>query len=128
MKLGTSIVLAFLLAGCVSNGGGQRAWEWKATDRTGYTRASTAEGTAPLVARAEADFRVLPAFPEYPPMPLYLAVVAHHQDGRTLLSFRIGAVSDVEAVYIFNAQGEIVDRYLHSYWGVTTARPSTRRR
>ena len=111
------MIFTFLLAACVSSGGSQRTWDWKQTDGTGYTRASRLDGIAPLIARAEADFSVSPAFPEYPLRPLYLAVMARHFDGRTLLSFRIGGVSDVEAVYIFNAQGEITERYLHSYWG-----------
>jgi hypothetical protein len=32
-----------------------------------------------------------------------------------ILAFSFGD-SDSYAIYIFNARGEIIDRYVHSYW------------
>lgn len=113
----------FFLAGCSGLAQHARPWEYKATDRAGFTRI-TEQGIAPLIRRAEQDFRASPAFPEHGPRSLEPIAVARHRDGRTLIAFSIGGISDMNAVYLFDIRGEITDRYLHSYWGVPADRMS----
>src|SRR4051794_694313 len=110
------VLLALLVASCATGTGGALPWEYRGTVRSGYARVA-AEGVDALVARAEANFLASPAFAENGPMPLILVGVARRADGRTKLAFAIGGLSDTEAIYVFNSRGEIVDRYLHSYWG-----------
>lgn len=110
------LFLAFLVAGCANTGVGVGPWEYKTTDFSGYTNVS-ADGVAALIRRAENDFNASPAYPDAAPRPISVTRVARRPDGRTLIAFSIGHMSDTRVIYIFNSQGEIVDRYLHSFWG-----------
>jgi hypothetical protein len=109
-------LLAFLIAGCVGLNSRVRPWEYKTSSREGYARIA-GEDLTPLIRRAEVDFRASPAFPEGRPMALEVLGAARHRDGRMLIAFSMGGASDVAAIYIFDSRGEIIDRYLHSYWG-----------
>jgi len=91
-------------------------WEYRAVDVSGYARLSP-NGVAALIRRAEEDFRASPAYSDGGPRPISVAGAARGPDGRILIAFSIGGVSDTRAMYIFNSEGEIVDRYLHSFWG-----------
>ena len=113
----SKMLLCIFLAGCVSTQTLDNAatWEYKSTDRAGYVSV-TAHSVNSMVRRAEENFRNNPAFSEFGPHALLFVGAARHLDGRVLIAFSIGGISDVNAVYVFNRRGEIVDKYLHSYW------------
>ena len=67
-----------------------------------------------LVRRAQANFSSSPVAPHFR-APLELGDVGRRPDGRTIMAFYFGN-SDAFAIYIFNARGEIIDRYVFSYW------------
>jgi hypothetical protein len=115
-------ILALLLAGCAATTSPSPPWEYKATTESAYTRIS-AEQARPLVRRAEDDFRASPPFPDSGPMPLLFIDAIRRTDGRTLVAFYMGVVSDVSAIYIFDSRGNIEDRYLHSWWRERGNRP-----
>ena len=108
-------IFAFLVVSCASTMSGVGNWEYKTTNFSGYTTVSSDEVPA-LIRRAEEDFRASPAYPDDGPRRLSVVRVKRRPDGRTLIAFAIGGVSDTLAIYIFGPQGEIVDRYLHSFW------------
>lgn len=110
------LIFVFLVAGCANTMVGVGPWEYKTTDFSGYTNVPFDE-VAALIRRAQSDFSVSPAYPEGGPRPISVTRVARRADGRTLIAFTIGVMSDTRAIYVFDSQGEIVDRYLHSFWG-----------
>lgn len=119
MKGAGLMASALLAAGCAHATTNASYWPTKATDFSGYTPVSP-DQAAGLIARAEADFRVSPLrlYPEDDgARPLLLRRAARRPDGRTLIAFYVDHVSDMYAIYVFNAEGEIIDRYIHSFWG-----------
>src|SRR5688572_23675463 len=110
------LFFAFLLIGCAPNLVGVGPWEYRSTNSSGCSY-SPPDSVAMLIRRAETDFDSSPAYPDNGRRPVSVNRVAHCADGRTLIAFSIGGVEDTLAIYIFDAQGEIVDRYLHSFWG-----------
>jgi hypothetical protein len=109
------VILALLLAGCAATTSRTPPWAYKATPESAYTRIS-AEQARPLIRRAEEDFRASPPYPDGRQMPLVFIDAVRRTDGRTLVAFYMGVVSDVSAIYIFDSSGNIADRYLHSWW------------
>ena len=110
------IGLLFVLAAGCAHPEAKSVWEYKRSDFSGYTTISSADA-ANLIRQAERDFRDSPAYPDDGPRPLSVTRVARRSDGTILIAFSIGLMSDTRAIYIFNPEGEIVDRYLHSFWG-----------
>jgi hypothetical protein len=96
--------------------GGVGNWEYKTTDFSGYATVSSDEVPA-LISRAEEDFRASPAYPDGGPRRLSVVRVKRRPDGKTLIAFSIDGVSDTFAIYVFDPQGKIVERYLRSFWG-----------
>ncbi len=115
MKFPTLALSAFLACSCASTLAEPPPWEAKAPDLAGYRRVSM-ESMAEMIRHAEADFRASPAYPDHGPIPISAIGAARRPDGMTVIAFSLAA-TDVNAVYIFNSEGQIVDRYLHSYWG-----------
>jgi hypothetical protein len=67
-----------------------------------------------LVRRAQANFSTSPVAPRFQ-APIQPIDAGRRPDGRTIMAFYFGE-SDRHAIYVFNARGEIIDRYVHSYW------------
>ncbi|HVQ06843.1 MAG TPA: hypothetical protein VMS43_00260 [Allosphingosinicella sp.] len=88
-------------------------WRYERPDLTGYARIDS-ENVADLVRRAQENFSLSPIAPRFQ-APIELGEAARRSDGRTMMAFYFGE-SDRHAIYIFNARGEIIDRYVHSYW------------
>jgi len=130
MKNAKSLSCAILIGGCAQTVADAGPWQTKATDFAGYVQVAPDEAAA-LIARARTDFRASPVrlFPDDEgARPLLLRGVARRPDGTTLLAFYMDGVSDMYAMYVFNARGEIIDRYVHSFWGVIPTRRRTGRR
>jgi hypothetical protein len=111
----TTLLFMLFVAACVSPEA-STTWKYKTSNFFGYTNLSYGEADT-LIRRAKEDFQKSPAFLHEKLRPLSVTRVARRSDGTTLIAFSIGMMSDTRAIYVFNPKGEIVDRYLHSFWG-----------
>lgn len=110
---GAQLFLVLLAMSCTHPAALTGPWRYERPDLTGYARIDS-ENVADLVRRAQENFSSSPVAPRFQ-APIELGEAARRSDGRTMMAFYFGE-SDRHAIYIFNARGEIIDRYVHSYW------------
>lgn len=107
-----SLFLMLLMVSCTHPVSHTGPWRYERHDYSSYPTVHS-EDVANLVPRAEANFSSSPPAAHF--RFLELVNVWRRPDGRMILAFSFGD-SDSFAIYIFNARGEIIDRYVHSYW------------
>lgn len=107
------LYLALLMIGCANPVVHTGPWRYERPDFSGYTRAPP-EDVAELVQRAQAAFRSSPVAAHFR-APIELLQAWRRSDGRTIMVFYFGD-DDALAIYVFNSRGEIIDRYVHSFW------------
>lgn len=106
------LFLAMLANSCTHPASHIGPWRYERHDYSGYPTARS-ENVADLVRRARANFISSPIAVHF--RYLELVEVWRRPDGKMILAFSFGD-SDSFAIYIFNARGEIIDRYVHSFW------------
>jgi len=109
-----SLFLAIPSIGCATPVAHDGLWRYGQLDHSGCVTTPPGD-VAELVRVAEAAFRASPPAPFFR-VPIQLRQACRRSDGRRFLMFYFGS-SDQFAVYVFNTRSDIVDRYVHSYWG-----------
>jgi hypothetical protein len=110
---GKFLYLTLLMIGCATPVVQTGPWRYERPDFSGYTRIPSGD-VVELAQRAKANFSASPVAAHFR-APLQLQEVWRRSDGRTVMVFYFGD-SDARAIFVFDVRGEIIDRYVHSYW------------
>lgn len=106
------LFLVLLIASCMHPVSHTGPWRYERHDYSSYPTVRFEE-VASLVPRAEANFGSSPPAPHFSFLQLF--EVRRGPNGSMILAFYFGD-SDSFAIYIFDARGEIIDRYVYTYW------------
>jgi hypothetical protein len=109
---GEFLFLVLMTISCAHPASLSGPWRYERIDYSNYPTVRS-ENVADLAQRAQENFTSSPIAAHM----RYLELVGawRRPDGKMILAFSFGD-SDSFAIYIFNARGEIIDRYVHSYW------------
>lgn len=110
---GKLLLLVLLAISCTHPIGPTGPWRYERPDLSGYAIIDR-EDVADLARRAQANFSSSPVAAHFR-APIELGEAARRPDGQTIMAFYFGE-SDRHAIYVFNARGEIIDRYVRSFW------------
>ena len=108
-------MLTLALLGCASPSREGEPWHYRSVNLSGYRRIQI-EAAADLVTAAERNYRESPALGSNNSVEISAVRAGRRPDGRTVIVLDVG-LSDTSIIYIFGPHGQIIDRYLHSFWG-----------